>query len=223
MRRDYAKKPCRWVKALPKEKILAITVPIMIVAVAVIGALNIHLIPAFNLVLLAGLIAVTTIYASSTIQIARDTKRQADEIREQRIMTSRPLLIQKSVNDDQFSHFEIYNAGNGTAIEVQVILLDQWEKTLDGKREGFLRSGDTPINFYTNIPPAVGDSTFYIVSEYQGILTHSSKPTWYQTKLPCKLSVSGKVIDGKLQFLEVPQEKRIGIFSSEFNNQRKPK
>jgi len=130
MRRDNAKKLWRWAKTLPKEKILAITVFIMIVAVAVIGALNIHLIPAFNLVLLAGLIAVTTIYAYSTIQIARDTKRQADEIREQRVMATRPVIIQRvklrSKEEEGkirpigssycLSHFEIYNAGNGPAV-----------------------------------------------------------------------------------------------------------
>ena len=183
-----------------------------------------------QVILMGLLVVITGIYAWRTFAISNATKKQADasvkmaeEMREQRIMTSRPKIIQKSVNDDEFPHFEIYNAGNGTAIEVQVILLDQWEKPLDGKREGFLRVGDTPVKFYTTFPPDVANSTFYIVSEYQGISSYSPQPTWYQTGLPCKLSISGKVISGQLEFREVPEEKRIGIFNSEFNNRSKEK
>ena len=65
------------------EKILAIATFIMIVTVAVWAAFRPDLIPHFNLVLLAGLIAVTTIYAYSTIQISRATKDQADKMTEQ--------------------------------------------------------------------------------------------------------------------------------------------
>ncbi len=170
------------------------------------------------------LVVVTVIYAWRTHVISKATREQAKEMKAQRVMASRPVIIQKAVHDDRSSHFEIYNAGNGTAIELQIILLGQWKKPLDGKREGFLRSGDTPIPFYTTFPSDVANSTFYVVSEYQGISSYGPQPTWYQTWLPCKLSVSGRVIGGKLKFLEeVPEEKRIGIFKSEFNNGSKPK
>ena len=72
-----------WGRALKSEKILAISIFIMIVTVAVWAAFRPDLIPHFNLVLLAGLIAVTTIYAYSTIQISRATKDQADKMTEQ--------------------------------------------------------------------------------------------------------------------------------------------
>ena len=71
------------------ERILAIATFIMIVTVAVWAALRPDLIPRFNLVLLAGLIAVTTIYAYSTIQISRATKDQAEKMREQAEATRR--------------------------------------------------------------------------------------------------------------------------------------
>ena len=165
-----------------------------------------------EIIILFALVLATFIYAKRTAEIAKATKEQAEEMKEQRIMTSRPIIVLKAVNDDQDSHFEIYNAGNGTALEVEVVILDQKGQPIDGKREGFLRAGDIPIYFYTTIQPDVGNHTFYVVSEYQGILTHSSKPTWYQTKLPCKMSVTGKVISGKLEFDEVSEENRIGIF-----------
>jgi len=212
---------------MKKTEIIAllVVIAIFVVAVSVLILKDIVSTPeAIEITILFTLVLVTIIYAKRTSDIANATKEQAQEMREQRVMASRPLLIQKSVNEDGFSHFEVYNAGNGTAIEVQVILLDQWGKPRNGKREGFLRAGDTPIKFYTTFPPDVANSTFYIVSEYQGISSYSPQPTWYQTWLPCKLSVSGKVISGKLEFLdEVPEEKRIGIFKSEFNNGRNPK
>ena len=183
-----------------------------------------------QIILMGLVIVVTGIYVWRTFAISNATKKQADasgkmaeEMREQSVMSSRPVIILKAVNDDQDSHFEIYNAGNGTAVEVEVVLRDQNGQPRDGKREGFLRAGDTPIYFYTTIQPDVGNSTFYVISEYQGILSNSAQPTWYQTKLPCKLSVSGKVSGGKLEFLEVTEEKRIGIFKSEFNNGSVPK
>ncbi len=185
-----------------------------------------------QVILMGLLVVVTGIYAWRTFAISNATKKQANasvkmakEMRQQTIMSSRPWIIQKAVTDKVIpselasDHFEIYNAGNGTAIEVQVSLLLQREPPYEAhnaERVGFLRAGDIPFRFDTTFPPGVANSTFYIVSEYQGISSYSPQPTWYQTWLPCKLSVSGKVIGGKLEFLEVPEEKRIGIFESEF-------
>jgi hypothetical protein len=128
-------------------------------------------------------------------------------------------VITEGTNSD---YFEIYNAGNGPAIEVQVILLDDSKKPLDGEREGFLRAGELPMKFYPTLSPNL--QKFYIVVEYQGISSRSPQPTWYQTWLPCMLSITGKVISDKLEFHdEVSEDKRIGIFKSEFNNGSVPK
>lgn len=201
-----------------------------IASVAIIGALIIIAVNetksnVSQVLLMVALVLITYIYVKRTSDIAQATREQASasiemarEMKEQRVTASRPVIIQKAFNGDQGFHFEIYNAGNGTALEVEVVLQNQNGQPSDGKREGFLRAGDTPIYFSPTIQPDVGNSTFYVVSEYQGILSHSLQPTWYQTKLPCKMSVTGKVISGKLEFDEVSEEKRIGIFKSEFEN-----
>ncbi|MFC1983459.1 hypothetical protein ACFLVO_00355 [Chloroflexota bacterium] len=177
--------------------------------------------------LLAGLVAATGALAVYAAGQAYASVKMTEEMREQRIMASRPAIIQRAVPAGVISthtvpdHFEIYNAGNGPAIEVEVSLLRQREPPYNAhycQREGFLRAGDPPIKFNTTFPPDIANSTFYIVSEYQGISSQGQKPTWYQTWLPCKLSVSCKVISGRLEFLEVPEDKRIGIFKSEFSN-----
>jgi len=58
--------------------VLAIAISVMIIVVAVVGALNIENAPIFSLVLLAGLTAVTTWYAYATIEVAKATRQQAD-------------------------------------------------------------------------------------------------------------------------------------------------
>ncbi len=125
------------------EKILATATFIMIVTVAVWAALRPDLIPRFNLVLLAGLIAVTTIYAYSTIQISRATKDQAErmskqaeatekqadasmkmaeEMREQRYNECLPLLVPtmiptlRELAANEFVAYEALLSGNGIRV-----------------------------------------------------------------------------------------------------------
>ena len=240
-----------WRRALKSEKILAIATFIMIVTVAVWAAFRPDLIPHFNLVLLAGLIAVTTIYAYSTIQISRATKDQADkmteqaeatrqqadasvnmaeEMREQRVMASRPVIIQKAVVEtetkfrtfdslDWFSHFGVYNAGNGPAIEVEISLLNKEKTPIHSHRKSFLRAGENPIEFSPTDLASLEKSTFYLVAEYQSVFSHGSQPTWYQTWLPFETVEAGKqgkiyVKAGELEFKEVNEKDRLDAFSS---------
>ncbi len=182
-----------------------------------------------EIIIFAVLVVVTTIYAKRTSEIADATKKQAEEMREQRIIASRPVIIQKAIHRQYISerglpdYFVIYNAGNGPAIEVEVSLVLQREPPYNAhncKREGFLRAGDAPIEFHTTFPPEVAKSTFYIVSEYQSIFSRGSHQTWYQTWLPFKLeeaSEEGKVyvIAGELEFKDdVTEKERIDAFSS---------
>ncbi len=93
---------------MKKERILAVAVIIMILAVAVIGFCNVDKAPILNLVLLAGLIAVTTVYTYSTTQIAEATKKQAgagmkmaEEVKEQKYDAVRPIIdIEESLTDE---------------------------------------------------------------------------------------------------------------------------
>lgn len=177
------------------------------------------------------LVVVTLIYAWRTHVISKATKEQADasvemaeEMREQRVMASRPLLIQKSVHEkdiwegstkDYFSHFEISNVGNTPAIEVESSLMDDKGNRPHSIRQTYLRSDDPPIKFRpANIENLEETKTYYLVSEYQNIFSYGPQKPLYQTRLPFKISKSvqeGKIymIAGKLEFCEVPDKERI--------------
>jgi len=214
----------------------------MVIIVSIFGAIYKDLVPVFILVLYAGLIAVTIIYAYFAMETADAARRQADasvrmaeEMREQRIMTSRPVIIQKAVvetetklatfgSKDWFSYFEVYNAGNGPAIEMEISLLNKEKTSIHSQRKTFLRAGEPPIEFSPSELASLEKSTFYLVCEYQSILSHGPQPTWYQTWLPFETiesSEEGKIYmkPGELEFKEVSERERIDAFGS----MRKPR
>ncbi len=181
------------------------------------------------------LVLVTVIYVKRTADIAQATKEQADasvkmadEMREQRIAESRPVMIQKAMptiingtTTDVFSHFEVRNQGNGPAIELQVSLLDKKERPIRVLRDTSVRAGELPVGScqefsfeLANLP----ESTYYIVCEYQSILSRlAKKQTWYQTWLPfqkCKSSQGGvRVEPNELEFKdEITEKERINAF-----------
>ncbi len=111
-----------------------------------------------EIIIFAVLVVVTTIYAERTSSIAKAAKKQAEEMREQRIMASRPVIIQRAVvetetelatfgSKDWFSYFEVYNAGNGPAIEVEISLLNKEKTPIHSQRKTFLRADEPPIQF----------------------------------------------------------------------------
>ena len=188
--------------------------------------------------LLAGLVAVTSGLAVYAAAQAYASVKMAEEMREQRIMTSRPVMIQKAMptiidgtTTDIFSHFEVYNAGNGPAIELQVSLLDKEKRPISVLRETSVTAGESPIRpsairqafpfELANLP----ESTYYIVCEYQSIFSRlSKKQTWYQTWLPfqrCKSSQGGvRVEPGELEFKEITEKERINAFGKLKSMQR---
>ena len=199
--------------------ILAIAVIVLILVVAVWGAFDTTLIPIFNLVLLAGLIGVTTVYAYSTIQQAAASAKMAQEMKEQSVIASRPVIIQTAIGGNHLGkgysdEFEIYNAGNGPAIALEIILLDKDEKLFGTERRTFLRAGDQPTvlhPYHYNIIGHAG-STCYLLCRYQSIFSRSTKPSWYQTRLPFKpvLSQNGDytyIESEELEFEEVFEKK----------------
>ncbi len=223
MRKCNAKELWRRARTLPKEKILVISAFAVIITVAVQGARNIDLIPVFNLILLAGLIAVTAIYAYSTLQIARHTREQAKEVREQRIMASRPVIIQKAVHEGStpyyFAHFEVYNTDNGPAIELEISVLDKERTPIHSHRESFLRADDS-IKFRPFAPHLNESTIYYLTCEYQSIFSRGAEQTWYQTWLPFEVVKSSKVGKiyvkaGELSFEDgVTENERIDAFRS---------
>ena len=189
-----------------------------------------------QIVLMGLLVVVTGIYVWRTFAISNAPKKQADasvriaeEMREQRVMASRPVIIQKAVvetetelatfgSKDWFSYFEVYNAGNGPAIEVEISLLNKEKTPIHSQRETFLRADEPPIQFSSH-PIYPEKPTFYLVCEYQSILSRGSQQTWYQTWLPfeaVEASEDGKIYvkAGELEFCEVSEKDRIDAFSS---------
>lgn len=174
------------------------------------------------------LVLITAIYVKRTADIADATKKQAQEVREQRIMASRPTIVQKAIYEkdvyqgstsESFLDFEIWNAGNGPAIELEISLLDRNRNGLLSRRESFLRAGELSRRF--NVSDIINreDATYYLVSEYQSTLPHGEQKTWYQTWLPFEKISSSKtdkiyVKPGELEFREVSEKDRINAFRS---------
>ena len=206
------------------------------------------------------LASATIFYALRTSDIAEATKEQAEatrdqadasvkmaeEMREQRIMAYRPLIIQRaeqkkavggSIATDYFSHFEIYNTGNGPAIELETSILNEEKSLIYSDRETYLKAGESvrllPVEFdkeqkLPNIEPSIKlipinivirEKRTYIVSEYLNIFSSKQNPTWYQTWLPFetrKASKEGEIYvkPGELEFYEVSEKERIDAFGS---------
>ncbi len=181
-----------------------------------------------QIVLLFGLVVVTGVYAMSTARQADASVKMAEEVREQRITASRPLIIQKALYDkdtwegntrDYFSHFEISNVGSSPAIELEISFMDA-EGKKHSIRQTFLRSDDPPIKFrpssIANLPES---TTYYIISEYRSLYPAETQKPWYQTRLPFKISKSSKegaiyVVAGELEFGAVSEKERVDAFSS---------
>ncbi len=178
--------------------------------------------------LMIGLVLVTALYASSAEKQADASVQMAKEMREQRLMTSQPRLLQKSVHEkdiwegstkDYFSHFEISNVGNIPAIEVEISLRDSEGNRPHSIRQTFLTNNDPPIKFRPeNIANLEETKTYDIVCEYQNIFSHGLKNPLYQTRLPFTISKSseeGKIymVAGELEFKEATEEERIDAFS----------
>jgi hypothetical protein len=218
---------------------------IAVVAAGLIGLLLIiylianiaNIVPAdwAQIILTLGLVAVTSMYAWSTQKQAKASVEMAEEMREQRYDTVRPVIIQKAIHEDEkkvraiedplapnyFSHFEIYNAGNGPAIELEISLRDRLDREgtgLESHRKTFLLAGDT-LELHPFTVVSLDESRiYYLACEYQSLLSRSSK-TWHQSLLPfkpVKSSKEGKIYvkAGELEFKEVTEKERIDAFGS---------
>ena len=183
-----------------------------------------------QIILMIALVAVTAFATLSATRQANASVKMAEEMKEQRVMASRPVIIQKAVIVDEtelateaycdwFSYFEVYNTGNGPAIEVEISLLNKEKTPIHSQRKTFLRAGEPPIEFSPSELASLEKSTFYLVCEYQSILSQGTRKTWYQTWLPfetVEASKEGKIYvkPGELEFYEVSEKERIDAFGS---------
>ncbi len=153
--------------------------------------------PAENaqIMLLAGLIAVTGIYAFSAVRQADASVKMAEEMRSQ----GRPIVIQKVlparsvpyklatdniIKNISSDYFEICNVGNGPAIELEILLLGREENLLESNRKTpFLRAGEM-TEFYPQGLENHVDSVCYLLCRYRRVPSSGEKQMWYKTRLP---------------------------------------
>lgn len=182
-----------------------------------------------QMILMIGLIMVTAAYASFAEKQAAASVKMAKEMKEQRITTSRPIIIQKSVyekdiwegsNKDYFSHFEISNVGNTPAIEVESSIVDNEGNSPHNIRQTYLSKDDPPIKFRPyGIANLEENKTYYLICDYKSIFSYDTQKPLYQTRLPFKISKAAEegkiyVIPGELETKEVTDKDRIDAFGS---------
>lgn len=163
-----------------------------------------------------------------------------EETKTELVMASRPLLVARAVvyeaartyeanivsapkgaqtSDDRpltshFSHFELFNAGNSPAIDLEILLMNAEKAVLQGETLGFLRNNEQALTF---VPIKLEThKTYYLVCEYESIRSRVGK-IWYQTWLPFTTveSVAKSTINvnlGKLEFKEVSITERVDAF-----------
>jgi len=213
--------------------VLMVTALLLPAALGVLISLNLintAALAALNVTVVFLLVLVTMIYTNRTAEIAGATRYQAEatrqqanasvemakEMREQRVMASRPVIIQKAIHKkvvrtsgswDRLSHFEVYNAGNGPAIGLEILLLDKEKRLLEKQTEPlFLRAAESITFSPSGLVNHVG-SICYLLCRYQSVFSHGKGQIWYQTWLPFEpiKPQRGDIIvkHGELKFCEV--------------------
>jgi len=215
------------------KKLRGPAINVLIAGVFIVLAIQfklLELVDGIQILLMLGLVFITAQYAKSAAEQAGASRKMAEEMREQRLTTSRPIIIQKAIHEkevwegstsDYFSHFEIYNVGNGPAIELEISLLNKKRDLLGAKRETFLRAGEPPIKFHPFNLAGLEESNYYLTCEYQPVFPHTIEQTWLPFKL-VKSSAEGKVYValGELEFKSGVSEKDC---INAFGNRSKPK
>ena len=159
-----------------------------------------------------------------TYRYMKSTTLMANEMKEQRIVASQPLVIQKDIcekdvfegsTSEYFYHFIIWNAGNGPAIELVYSLLNKQKSSMHSKRVTFLRTNEET----TFIPEVrLEEGKYYLVCQYMDISRLTGKESVNQTWLPLevhKATKEGKiyVAPGELSFrFDVPKENLLDVF-----------
>lgn len=204
---------------MTRSEVIGLVIALTLVAVILIPSLifsKIDTPEAVQIVLMAALVLVTIIYVKRTSDISEATREQSQEVKEQTIIASRPLIIQRAIyekdirrnSSEYFISFQIYNAGAGPAIELETLLLDRDRKLLQSETDTFLRAGAEPIRFNPMNLIAHINCTCYLLCRYRSTLFSATDERWYQTWMPfdvIRASVEDKlyVKPHRLEFLEV--------------------
>jgi hypothetical protein len=185
-------------------------------------------------------LVVTGFYYS--IQSKKQLEKNLDETKAEVAMAARPLLVIRAVvheaartyeanivsapkgaqtSDDRpltshFSHFELFNAGNSPAIDLEILLMNAEKVVLQGETLGFLRNNEQALTF---VPFKLElRKTYYLVCEYESIRSRVRK-IWHQTWLPF-MTIEGttkgtiNVNVGELEFKEASITECINAFKT---------
>ena len=88
-----------------------------------------------------------------------------------------------------FSHFVISNEGKEPAFELEIALLDNEKKLLQGKRETVLMIGEK-VTWEPNVQRQ--DGNYYLVCQYKNVAKNNDKNSVHQTWLLFKLTEAQK-------------------------------
>jgi len=153
-----------------------------------------------QIILTGVLVLITGVYAWRTYTISKATEKQAEASVKMTEAASRPVIIPKAMpidpSSDTFSHFQVRNDGNGSAIELRVFLLDREKRRVDGLRDTSVRAGEhivaTPEQLSFGLAQLT-ESTYYLVCQYQSVFSQLSKTrTWDEVLLPFKRGTSSQ-------------------------------
>lgn len=150
-------------------------------------------------------LVITSLYYS--YQSKKQLEKNLEETKTEMAMAARPLLVIRAVVHEgastyqeetvsvprsahspdgspltsHFSHFELFNAGNSPAIDLEFLLMTADKKVLQGETLGFLRNNEPALTFVpVKMEP---NKAYYLVCEYESIRSRRNK-IWYQTWLP---------------------------------------
>ena len=193
-----------------------------------------------QVMLMTALVGVTIFYAWSAHKQAESSAQTVVQMREQILMTSRAVVIQKAINkpsntirmsfddtlapilrSEYYSHFVITNIGHGPAVELEISLMGKDKNQMYSQRVTYLKPGEQ-IGIEDVTLSKWEESTYYLVSEYKIAFPLDTVQKWQQTWLPFKLNKASQegevfVISGELEFKEVVGKDRITVFCDKPN------
>lgn len=204
-----------------------------IVALALL-AIALFLLPSqFERLALFALVAVTMAYAVFTYQQVQATREMISEAKEQRLAALQPIIILKTtqkpmagiefeslLRSEYFSHFVVWNAGNGPAIELEITFLHSNLNLIEAHRETFLRSGEEYAFAPQTKLSLQPESKYYVVCQYKRTLYPTTEEVWDQTWLPFHLSKASKegevyIAPGELDFkFGLSKKDKVDAFTS---------
>ncbi len=162
----------------------------ILAVIALVGGIMVRFVgleQGFVAALTAALVYVTGFYVYLTSRTAETIKQSAEEAKEARLASSAPILLQRTVfrlpDERYFSHFVVWNAGNGAAIELVISILNERRELIEGSRVPFLKPGEQTM-FKPSDLTKLENAKCYLVSTYMDIPHLTGEKVFNQTWLP---------------------------------------